>query len=882
MKSKKLALAWATRSRQQRSRRRLIQSLLIGFSVLAAPQTALAQQNSCPDVSPCTAIWPGGFGTWFGTLWLYPTDSGLVFSSPPSGPGVTAQISGGSVILNFPVLVEGVVLTPGGGNATLVVSSPANTLTTLSRMDVGFQGGTGTLAIQNGGVVNDGNDAYLGTLNSATGIATVTGAGSQWNISGVSYIGDYGQGILTISGAGQVNSSGAAYLGFQPGSSGSATVSGPGSQWNNSGNLVVGLSGNGTLTISNGGVVNSAGDGIGVATGSSGSVLVTGPGSQWNNSGGLGIGPGGTLTISAGGVVNDAGGIFVRANGAATVTGAGSQWNTGFIEVGFGSGGAALTIQNGGVVNSFNGGGGGFIGTFGGTGTVTVSGAGSQWNTGVLEVGAGGTGALTIQNGGVVSSTVGVIGFDTGSFGSVLVTGPGSQWNNSVALRIGSLGQGTLTVSAGGVVNDAGAILVSRTLTISSGGIVSSTGGTIGVDTFGVNTDSVGSVLVTGPGSQWNNSSGLGIGSLGQGTLTISAGGVVNNAGGIFVANGAATVTGAGSQWNTGFIEVGGAGGAGALTIQNSGVVNSFNGGGGGFIGTFGGTGTVTVNGAGSQWNLPFLEVGSNASGSLAIQNGGVVNGGGVFIGTFSGSSGSATVSGVGSQLITSNLCVGCAGQGSLTVQNGGTVTDQNANVGAGTGSGGNVLVDAGTWTTAGFLNIGINGDGLVTIKDGGNLTAGSMTIGSHGSLVIDPSIVTVLGDFTLMPGGLLSLDIAGTTPDLFSQLIIGGFGVFDGTIDFDFINGFAPHAGDQFDLITALGGADFSQASFQILGLQPGFEYTDTFSGGHFILTALNDGVSTTAAPEPGTLLLFGLALFTMMAVSMLQSRSASHPRRL
>ena len=50
-------------------------------------------------------------------------------------------------------------------------------------------------------------------------------------------------------------------------------------------NLVVGGLGTGTLTIQNGGMVNSGGGGsVGLSAGSTGTVTVTGPGSTWNNS----------------------------------------------------------------------------------------------------------------------------------------------------------------------------------------------------------------------------------------------------------------------------------------------------------------------------------------------------------------------------------------------------------------------------------------------------------------------------------------------------------------------------------------------------------------------------------------------------------------------
>ena len=100
---------------------------------------------------------------------------------------------------------------------------------------------------------------------------------------------------------------------------------------------------------------------------------------------------------------------------------------------------------------------------------------------------------------------------------------------------------------------------------------------------------------------------------------------------------------------------------------------------------------------------------------------------------------------------------------------------------------------------------------------DGGNLTSGDTIIGSNGSLIIDPSIVDIFGTFTLSPSGLLLLDIAGTTPDLFSRLDISGLGIFQGLVDFDFIDGFAPTTGESFDLINAIAGSDFSHATFQI-----------------------------------------------------------------
>jgi hypothetical protein len=105
------------------------------------------------------------------------------------------------------------------------------------------------------------------------------------------------------------------------------------------------------------------------------------------------------------------------------------------------------------------------------------------------------------------------------------------------------------------------------------------------------------------------------------------------------------------------------------------------------------------------------------------------------------------------------------------------------------------------------------------------------------------------------------------TPPGLFSQLDISGFGEFQGTIDLDFIDGFAPKTGDSFDLINAFGGADFTAANFQIGGLEPGFEYTDTFSDGQFDLVADNNAVST---PEPSSALLLVPVLAALFLVGL------------
>src|SRR5215831_8731025 len=180
--------------------------------------------------------------------------------------------------------------------------------------------------------------------------------------------------------------------------------------------------------------------------------------------GGSTIVEGGTLTVTNGGTLTT---TNFGVAGSAVITGAGSSVTvTGETFIGnFAP--ASVIISNGGVLNSQ---GSADIATFLpflGTPTVTVTGPGSTWNVGGpfgLFVGDGsvGPGALTIANGGVVNSTTSTIIGDVSGSSSVIVTGAGSVLNalNSLAIGATSCGCnliGTLTVADGGVVNSPGA-----------------------------------------------------------------------------------------------------------------------------------------------------------------------------------------------------------------------------------------------------------------------------------------------------------------------------------------------------------------------------------------------------------------------------------------
>src|SRR6516162_8686080 len=179
----------------------------------------------------------------------------------------------------------------------------------------------GTLTVTNGGTLTTTNFGVAGS-------AVITGAGSSVTVTGETIIGNFAPASVIISNGGVLNSQGSAdiatflpFLGTP-----TVTVTGPGSTWNVGGpfGLFVGDGsvGPGALTIANGGAVNSTtSTTIGDASGAS-TVTVTGAGSVLNAFNSLAIGgPGcgctppliGTLTIADGGVVNSPGGTSIGA-----------------------------------------------------------------------------------------------------------------------------------------------------------------------------------------------------------------------------------------------------------------------------------------------------------------------------------------------------------------------------------------------------------------------------------------------------------------------------------------------------------------------------------------------------------------------------------------
>jgi len=288
---------------------------------------------------------------------------------------------------------------------------------------------------------------------------------SDWVISDIIktevFIGNTSYGSVTLDDGSTVRVS-HTYLGNETGSAGTLTLKGEGTTWTcYESALRVGAYGTGTLKITNGASVSS---GLGyIGRYGSGTVIIDGEGSTWTIPNGYfyaGYKGTGTLKITNGASMLAAAGIIGRSsagNGTVIVDGEGSTWtNSKSLCVGMRATGT-LKIANGASVSNTDG----YIGRdSGASGTVIVDGEGSTWtNSGDLYVGRTGAGTLNITNGASASNTDGYAGRDPGAGGTAIVDGEGSTWTNSGNLYIGlgldeaPGGTGTVSISDGGAVS---------------------------------------------------------------------------------------------------------------------------------------------------------------------------------------------------------------------------------------------------------------------------------------------------------------------------------------------------------------------------------------------------------------------------------------------
>ena len=426
-----------------------------------------------------------------------------------------------------------------------------------------------------------------------------------------------------------------------------------------------------------------------------------------------------------------------------------------------------------------------------GTGFVNVTGPGSTVNlTGGgtfngLDIGSWGTGVMTVSNGGLVAcASVAACAFNNiadaaGSTGTLAINGGSVTGLGQLAVGGGALQPGFGTPGAN----------TTATLSITNGGLLSSNGFNSVAANSGQTGRVTGNVTIDGAGSTWLIGRDLAGGGSQAGlylapnanavaNMTLSNGGNLTitgarsnpatdsslpflNMSGAAGASSTMTVTTGASvvlAGDTGVINVGaGSGGTATLNITAGGTVSGS--GPNGLvlvdIGRNGATGTVNVNGAGSQ--LTVAGVGGQNTQTLD----GV--GGLVIVGGNNGQSGTLNVTGGGSVVISDNGFT--AATGSMGLRIGDRTTNASGTVTV-SGAGSSIVVSSTSSSpVTPYVIVGNGGNAQMTISDGATVSVlgnGQRNV-VVGNALTGTSVLTMSNGATLVASRLGVADNGGT-----------------------------------------------------------------------------------------------------------------------
>ena len=579
--------------------------------------------------------------------------------------------------------------------------------------------------------------------------------------------------------------------------------------WNNAGNILVGDTGYGSLTIQDGSNVDGLQIFVGNTATGVGEITLTGAETSLtarflSNTGVHTIGRGGgTGTINVldgarldtnssgandiwvGGHLDDAATEATTSTGTLNVDGVGSFVETEDLNVGIAGGMGFLNITGGGVVNTADGNSAdtqfgantGFDGLQS-VGTGVVDGDGSLLQSRAILVGGSGVGSLAVSNGGRARTQVSAtlpgdahIGLNAGSEGRAAVYGFATDGTTASlldvddSLFVGNAGIGQLNIGLDLDDNEAGSGALQVDIDLLIG------------DDAGNNLDNA--VVISGVDATANIGRSITAGNSGSGyfearngaTVTIGLGLNVGLLGG---ADGTALVDGVGTTVTANRLFIGngtGSGSTGEMTVSG-GAVATFTGAidGGSDAITLGdddeGVGTLTVTGAGSVvettnasggWFIGGSNNENNGTGTANIVAGGHgVSAARVVVAHGVGSVGNLRVDGTGSVFDANGdfILVGFRGVGNMDVTNGGLVNANNvfvADVSSSTGSQLDIDGAGSVVNIDGLLHVGDSARGIVNVTDGGQLNvatgngADRLIIGDESPT--DASRLTISGD---------------------------------------------------------------------------------------------------------------------------------------
>ncbi|MCQ4161575.1 autotransporter domain-containing protein, partial [Roseomonas sp. GC11] len=558
-----------------------------------------------------------------------------------------------------------------------------------------------------------------------------------------------------------------------------------------------------TLTVSGGGGFAGVISGTGGLTAGGGTLTL----SAANGYTGLTTVSGGTLALSGTGDIATSSGVSLTASGTVFDLAAAGGGRT--VQTLNGVSGSSVALGDNTLTVS---GGGGYAGSIGGPGGLTVTGgtltlSGANGYTGATRVEAG---TLALSGAGDIAASSGVSLTASGTVFDLAAAGGGRtvQTLNGVSGSSVALGANTLTVSGGGgydgVISGTGGLTASGgTLTLSAAqsltGAVRVEAGTLALSGAGdlstasgltLSASGAAFTMAAANGSRLlqslNGVSGSSL-DLGAHTLTVSGGGTyggaVSGPGGLTVTGGTLTLSGANSYTGVTRVEGGTLALSGTGTIATSAGLNLATSGAG-----------FSIAGASSARTVQTLDGVAGSSIALGAQQLRILQGG-IYSGTIAGTGGlevaggSLTLNGVNSFT------------GLTTVSAGTLVLGDAGHASARIGGSAGIVTGArltGTGTVAGSLT----NSGLVVPGIGG--AVGTLTVG---------------GNYVQSATGTLQLAL---TPGGASALAITGGAVLDGALAI--LPAAGTYAADSlYTLLTATGGVtgSFATRSGEIAGMQ-------------------------------------------------------------
>ena len=763
-------------------------------------------------------------------------------------------------------------------------------LNSSQKLQVGINGGS-TLMITGGSAINS-SGALLGNGLGSSGRVRLTGSGTQWVNSGDLRVGGAGTGNLRIENGAQVRNQ-TAWIAGSPNSL--VVVTGPGSRWDTTGRLEVGDNGGQALQVFATAVVSSGSTFVG-STGSTALIEVGEPGSRLETDF-LGVGANGRLHVTYGGaLVSSEAWIGQDTSGESTVVlayGNASWQNEGALAVGNGGGKGSLTILQGSTVSTqtLNVTTTGTLNLNGGTlqmESATVDGAGQfNWNSGTVRFSKAGA---TLGAGSFLLDSTTTIGTDrtlefahsfaVGSGNHLQLTGgtlggTGSLLNDGQLTGFGALaGSGGFT-NSGVLVQTGGNMVLSNTganrntgnwdmalgqqlqlagATLANHGTLNLNGGSVGGT--GTLTNAAGGT-VTGRGAIGSLFSNAGVLALESGNTTV--GSAFNNSGQIQLASNTATLAG-GLVSNSGTLE-----GRGRVNnaINNTGTVEALG-------------GTLTLAGAVNNTGNGVMAAGTGTK--LVVLQGLAHNGAHIQLagGTFD-NNGAALTNDVNGTISGQGTLRGSAlvNDGRILLASGPTAVHADMRT-----TSGSQIILSGQSNTAFYGPVEVQSGAELRVSQGSvatffgmvNQRSGALLTGSgnkyyEGGLAIgnSPGLGVDAGNVTFGVSNIYSAEVAGTSPGdglgngiQFDRYVVGGTLTFGGTLKLVALNGFAPQAGQSFDLFDwGSSQGQFSSLDFAAAPLAAGLAWDAS-------RLYVDGSLQVAAVPEPAStaLLLAGLVV--------------------